>query len=182
MSILSETVPSGFKKARVKPLYKKGSRLEPGNYRPVSIVSVLSKILERAVNGQLNEYLVKKGFLYEFQRGFRHKYSMDTCLINLDDFIKTEMSKGNYEMKVMIDLQKAFDCVDHSLLIEKLATLGVTSLDWFRSYLGDREECTQVSGVDSHFLRVTCGIPQGSILGRPSSFYYISCESPGVNT
>jgi ribonuclease P/MRP protein subunit RPP40 len=65
----------------------------------------------------------------------------------------------------MIDLQKAFDCVDHGILIRKLGAMGVTSLDWFRSYLRDREQCTQVSGVDSPFLGVNCGVPQGSILG-----------------
>ena len=84
-SILSESVPSGFKKARVKPLYKKGSRLELGNYRPVSILPVLSKILERAVNEQLNAYLSKKGLLYGFQSGFQKGYSTETCLLNLCD-------------------------------------------------------------------------------------------------
>ena len=109
LSITSETVPSEFKKARVKPLYKKGSRLQAGNYRPVSILPVLSKILERAVNGQLNDYLTRKNLLYEFQSGFRKGFSTDTCLVNLCDHIKTEMDKGNYTGMVMIDLQKAFD-------------------------------------------------------------------------
>ena len=108
---MSETVPSGFKKARVLPLYKKGSRLDPGNYRPVSILSVLSKILERAVNDQLNEFLVKKGLLFDYQSGFRKGFSTDTCLMNLCDYIRTESSKGNYTGMIMIDLQKAFDCV-----------------------------------------------------------------------
>ena len=87
-SITSETVPSGFKNARVKPLYKKGSRLDVGNYRPVSILPVLSKILERAVNDQLNAYLTKKGLLYGFQSGFRKGFSTEACLLNLCDHVK----------------------------------------------------------------------------------------------
>ena len=81
MSILTETVPNGFKQAKVIPLSKKGSRLDPGNYRPVSILSVLSKILERAVDGQLKEYLARKNVLFSKQSGFRSCFSTDTCLI-----------------------------------------------------------------------------------------------------
>jgi hypothetical protein len=181
ISILTETVPSGFKQARVKPLFKKGSRLDPGNYRPVSILSVLSKILERAVNGQLNEYLNSRGLLYEFQSGFRGKYSTDTCLMNLSDYVKGEISRGNYVGMVMIDLQKAFDCVDHGVLIQKLSAMGVSSLDWFRSYLGDREQCTHVKGVDSPFLGVTCGVPQGSILGPTLFLCYVNDMPVSLN-
>ena len=75
---------------------------------------------------------------------------------------------------VLIDLQKAFDCVDHSLLLRKLSAMGVSSIDWFCSYLTDRIQCTQVSGVDSSFLRVNCGVPQGSILGPTLFLCYIN--------
>ena len=135
---------------------------------------VLSKILERAVNGQLNDYLTRKNLLYEFQSGFRKGFSTDTCLVNLCDHIKTEMDKGNYTGMVMIDLQKAFDCMDHSLLIRKLDAMGVGSTDWFRSYLNDRSQCTQVGGIDSDFLSIGCGVPQGSILGPLLFLCYIN--------
>ena len=151
LSLSSEIFPSSFKKARVKPLYKKGSRLEVGNYRPVSILPVLSKILERAVNDHLNDYLTRKGLLYGFQSGFRKGFSMETCLVNLNDHIKKETSKGNFTGMVLIDLQKAFDCVDHRILLDKLSAMGVTNVDWFRSYLNDRKQCTHVNGVDSDF-------------------------------
>ena len=91
---------------------------------PVSILPVLSKILERAVNDQLNAYLTKKGLLHGFQ-GFSTK----TCLLNLCDHVKEERSKGNFTRMILIDLQKAFDCVDHGLLIDKLSTIGVGSID-----------------------------------------------------
>ena len=181
LSISSEIVPTEFKKARVKPLFKKGSRLDAGNYRPVSILPVLSKILERAVNDQLNGYLVQKNLLYDFQSGFRKGFSTDTCLMNLNDFILSERSKGNFTGMVMIDLQKAFDCVDHGLLLRKLSALGISSTDWFRSYLGDRLQCTQVSGIDSNFSEVTCGVPQGSILGPTLFLCYINDMADALN-
>ena len=145
-----------------------------GNYRPVSILPVLSKILERAVNDQLNSFLSKHGLLYDFQSGFRRGYSTDTCLMNLNDYIKRQTSEGKVTGMILIDLQKAFDCVDHSLLIKKLSAMGVSSTDWFRSYLNDRVQCTQVGGIDSSFLDVSCGVPQGSILGPTLFLCYIN--------
>ena len=181
MSILTETVPSGFKRAKIIPIFKKGSRLDPGNYRPVSILSSLSKLLERAVNSQLVEYLNSKKLLYEYQSGFRNKYSTETCLINLSDFVKGAVKKGDMVGMVLIDLRKAFDTVDGDILLRKLSAMGVTSLDWFRSYLFDREQCTQVKGMNSSFLQVTCGVPQGSILGPTLFLCYINDMTSCLN-
>ena len=90
ISILTETVPDAFKSAKVIPLFKKGSKLEPGNYRPVSILPVLSKLLECAVNSQLTDFLEKNGLLFEGQSGFRGRYSTDSCTIDLTDYVKGE--------------------------------------------------------------------------------------------
>ena len=92
LSITSEVVPSKMKEARVTPLFKKGSRLDCGNYRPVSILNVLSKILERSVHGQLVGYLTKRKVLSESQSGFRPGFSTDTCLLGLTDFVRKELS------------------------------------------------------------------------------------------
>ena len=127
ISIITETVPTAFKDAKVIPLFKKGSTLDPGNYRPVSILNVLSKLLERAAHSQLSNYLEKRGLLFENQSGFRGGYSTDSCLIGLTDFIRGEIGKGNMVGMVLIDLQKAFDTVDHGILIEKLKSIGVSS-------------------------------------------------------
>ena len=134
----------------------------------------MSKILERAVNDQLNDYLSSRGLFYDFQSGFRKGYSTDTCLMNLNDYIKKQTSDGKVTGMILIDLQKAFDCVDHCLLIKKLSAIGVASTDWFRSYLNDRVQCSQVGGVDSSFLNVSCGVPQGSILGPTLFLCYIN--------
>ena len=100
--------------------------LDPSNYRPVNILSVLLKILERAVHSQLSEYLEKRGLLFENQSGFRSGYSTDSCLIGLTDFIKDELSRGNLVGMVLIDLQKAFDTVDHVIFSERNLNLLVS--------------------------------------------------------
>ena len=99
----------------------------------MSVLSVLSKILEKSVYIQLEEYLVNKNLLFDFQSGFRSRYSTDTCLTYLIDYIKTQTSKGLYTGMIMLDLQKAFDTVDHHILCKKLRAMGVMSVDWFRS-------------------------------------------------
>ena len=94
ISIITETVPDAFEDAKVIPLFKKGSTLDPGNYRPVSILNVLSKLLERAAHTQLSDYLEKRGLLFENQSGFRGGYSTGSCLIGLTDFVKSEIGYG----------------------------------------------------------------------------------------
>ena len=100
--------------------------------------------------------------------------------MNLCDYVKMETSKGNFTGMVLIDLQKAFDCVDHQILLDKLSVMGVKSVDWFRSYLNDRQQCTQVDGFDSDFSRVTCGVPQGSILGPTLFLCFINDMSDAL--
>ena len=101
--------------------------------------------------------------------------------MNLNDYVKSESCKGNFTGMILIDLQKAFDCVDHDLLVRKLSAMGILSTDWFRSYLCDRSQCTQVSGVDSTFSDVTCWVPQGSILGPTLFLCYINDMSDALN-
>ena len=164
MSIDSNTVPDDFKSARVTPLYKKNGRHSVGNYRPVSILSVASIFLEKAVYIQLEQYLTQNNLLYDFQSGFRSGYSTDTCLTYLTDYIKSQLSIGNYTGMILIDLQKAFDTVDHTILCAKLKNMGIQSVPWFRSYLTGRKQIVSVNKTESEPLPISCGVPQGSIL------------------
>ena len=137
-------------------------------------MNVLSKILERAVHSQLNEYLTKRRIICDSQSGFRGGFSTDSCLIQMSDFVKGEIVKGNYVGMVLLDLRKAFDTVNHDILIEKLRAVGIDSCDWFSSYLGGRSQCVEANGTRSDFLPITCGVPQGSILGPQLFLLYIN--------
>ena len=106
--------------ACVIPLYKKGSKLEHGNYRPVSILSTLSKIVENIVGEQIDAYVSTNNLLFDFQSGFRRSHSTDTCLLFLTDHIRKEVDSGRFYGPVMLDLQKAFDTVDYVILLSKL--------------------------------------------------------------
>ena len=126
-------------------------------------------MFERIVYDQLNTYLIEHDLLYENQSGSRASYSTDTCLMHLTDFIKQEQDKGNYTGMVLLDLHKAFDTVDHSILLQKLEALGLqqTDIDWFQSYLSNRLQSVEVGGTLSSASTVTCGFPQGSIFAPP---------------
>jgi hypothetical protein len=122
LSISEGEVPDELKMAKVKPLFKKNDRLKPENYRPVSILSIVSKVLEKAVHKQLEKFLISNNFLFEFQ------YSTDSCLIYLIDHIKTETARGLSTGMVLLVLQKAFDTMDHSILCDKLRVIDIQSV------------------------------------------------------
>lgn len=174
LSITKNVVPDDLKLARVRPLFKKNSRSAVGNYRPISILNVVSKILEKAVSVQFNQYLTDHKILYSHQSGFRGSYSTDTCLIHLTDHVRTQISQGNLVGMAMLDLQKAFDTVNHEILCNKLQAMGVESVDWFKSYLCNRQQIVSVNGTNSEFLSITCGVPQGSVLGPLLFLCYIN--------
>ena len=148
-------------------IHKKGRKTDPSMYRPISILSTISKVIEKVIHDQVFTYLKTNGLMYEFQSGFRQSYSTNTCLIHLTDYIKLQSDKGNLTGMVLLDLQKAFDTVDHCILINKLQALGfdTCSREWFRSYLTNRKQLVDIAGTLSPFQNVTCGVPQGSILG-----------------
>ena len=183
LSLHSSQIPEDMKNARVVPLYKKQSKTEPGNYRPVSILSVTSKILERIVYNQLEHYLKENNLLYKLQSGFRPSFSTGTCLTFLMDYIRSEMDFENYIGMVMIDLQKAFDTVDHSILENKLKAIGLdgNAIAWFDAYLTNRMQVTDVGGIFSDPKVVPCGVPQGSILGPLLFLIYVNDMEASVS-
>lgn len=176
LSLSKGIVPNDFKLARVVPLYKKGDKKFEGNYRPVSILPVFSKVFERIVYNQMYKYLMDHNLIFENQSGFRSRYSTDTALTSLADRIKQNTDNGLYTGMVLLDLQKAFDTVDHKILLSKLKAVGSEQgvVTWFDSYLSGRNQVVDVNGIMSSPHKVTCGVPQGSILGPLLFILYVN--------
>ena len=138
------------------------------------MLSVVSKILVRAVYTELEDYLVKKKLLFDFRSGFRSNFSTDSCLTYLTGYIKTQTSKGLYSGMLMFDLQKAFDTVDHDILCKKLKAMRIKSVDWFRSYLSNQNQIVNVNDTESDPSLVISDVPQGSILGPLLFLCYVN--------
>ena len=166
-SLKSGIVPSDFKQARVAPIYKSGDRVDFDNYRPISILPAVSKILEKCVHRQLMDHIETHQLLSQFQFGFRKHHSTELATVYFTDEIRKAMDKGMLTGAIYIDLTKAFDTISHSSIIEKLPDFGITGMpqQWIGSYLFGR--CQQVSfdGRQSSREPLFCGVPQGSILG-----------------
>ena len=139
LSITSKIVPACTKHAKVIPMYKKKSKLDVGNYRPVSVLTSISKVLEKAVHCQVEGYCNANNIIFPMQSGFRKSFSTDSCLIYFHDYIRDEISKGKLVGMALLDVQKAFDSVNHEMLCEKIRLAGIEP-DWFISYLAARKQ------------------------------------------
>ena len=140
--------PDNLKIGKVNPLYKKDSAENPSNYRPISVLSVFSKIIEKLMHNRLYKFLEKFELLYPLQFGFREKHSTTHALLSLTESIKHSIDNGKFGCGIFLDLQKAFDTVNHDILIKKLEHYGIRGnvLDWFRSYLRGRFQYVSVNG------------------------------------
>ena len=167
LSIMSGCFPTKWKLERVAPLFKYGAQDCRDNYRPVSVLSILSKVCEKHVAAFFMDYLVKTGLLYELQSAFRAEHSTECALINLTDHILFNLDEDNLSGMVFVGFRKAFDVVDHQLLLTKLRLYRVSdpSLSWFESYLSGRQQFVSVDGQRSDYLLIKQGVPQGSVLG-----------------
>ena len=169
-SLANGVVPSGFKHAIVQPLLKKPS-LDPidlKNYRPISKLPFLSKILEKVVLSQVSSYLNTSNILDKFQSGFRPLHSTESALLKVHNDLMLSVDSGSCALLVLLDLSAAFDTIDHNILLKRLDVevgLQGTVLTWFRSYLTDRSFSVHLGNALSSSAPIKCGVPQGSILG-----------------
>ena len=162
--------PTAFKTALVKPLLKRNGLdpLDPNSYRPVSNLPFLSKILEKLVFNQLNDFIMSKGIHEKFQSGFRATHSTETALVKVVNDLRCNLDMRKLSVLVLLDLSAAFDTVDHGILLNRLySTIGIsgTVFNWFKSYLSDRKFFVNYSECSSRSYKLNCGVPQGSILG-----------------
>lgn len=167
LSITEEVLPDIWKKAFVSPLFKAGCSSEMNNYRPISNLSVLAKILESLVSTQLKQFLDFHSILNPMQSGFRAKHSTVTACLEVLDTIRAAIDKKSFCVALFIDLSKAFDTVDHHILINSLRKVGLSPnvVAWFKSYLLGRTQCVRLGEFVSDPIVLEKGVPQGSILG-----------------
>ena len=168
--------PTLLKITKVIPLYKKGQKCQANNYRPISLLSSFNKIFEKILCKQLTNFLQCNNVLFKYQFGFRKLYSTTLALIEFTDKVRSLLDEGNYVISIFVDLTKAFDTVDHEILLYKLDRYGIRghANAFFRSYLTDRKQFTIVNSVESELKGIGCGVPQGSVLGPLCFALYIN--------
>lgn len=176
LSFETGKIPDPIKVARITPIYKSGTKSDCGNYRPISVLPVLSKIFERAMLDRLQAYLSKINYITANQYGFKQKSNTEIATVDLVTDLQKQMDNNNHVLGLFIDFKKAFDTVNHSILLDKLYKIGVrgTPFLWLRDYLTNRKQFVHLGFTKSDFSNVSYGVPQGSILGPTLFSVYIN--------
>lgn len=182
-SLSTGIVPEGMKMSTVTPIFKQGTKTDPSNYRPISVLPFFSKLLEKVMYQRLENYVTKMNILYPYQHGFRSGHSTYMSVLNVQDKITQAIDKNEYSIGIFLDLSKAFDTVDHSILIGKLEKYGIRGipLSWFKDYLSNRKQQVKCNETLSSFKAINFGVPQGSILGPLLFLIYIN-DLPNVSS
>ena len=167
-SISEGIFPELLKTAKVVPVFKKDDKNFAKNYRPISLLSVFNKIIEKLVFKRVQSFLSKHNVLYKYQYGFRTNFSTTQASLDVLYYIYTALDEGKYVFGIYIGLKKAFDTFNHNILLTKLEYYGIRglALKWFASYLNNRSQFVSTNGVTSNMKRLgNYGVPQGSVLG-----------------
>ena len=175
-SFLTGIVPEKFKMARVIPVFKKGSQTTLNNYRPILLLSIFNKLLEKLMYKRIVDFLDKTQLIYSKQFGFRSHYSTEHAVLSIIDQVQLAIEDHDYSCGIFLDFSKAFDTVNHQILLTKLDYFGIRGVvkDWFTSYLRNRTQFVSLGAVTSDIQAVSCGVPQGSVLGPLLFLIYVN--------
>ena len=176
MSLNSGIFPTNWKKANIIPLQKNGDKTDVNNLRPISLLPLPGKLLERIIHTKLSSYLEGYNLLDSKQNGFRKNRSTIGTVVDLTDDVLQGLNNKLYTIASFIDLRKAFDTVSHDILKQKILKFGFSEniTDWISNYLSNRQQRCAVNGYTSDYLSITCGVPQGSIIGPLLFLIYVN--------
>ena len=175
-SFQSGVFPVKMQQAKVMPFFQKGCPVTTSNYRPTSLRSFFGRIIEKLVYKRLLNFLEVHHTLYNLQFRFNASHSVNHVLISLTELIKNSLDNKKFGCGIFLDLQKAFDTVNHQILLDKLKhySIRATVLAWFSSHLSNRSQYVSVNGCNFNLLHVPCGVPQGSFIGPLLFLIYIN--------